>query len=145
MTNMRVHLDYTQLRELAIDLSGAPMRVQFNARKGLRESSKIVDQQMTIDATGHQGNWFGIPGTEYDTPLEKHVSWEFIGDLQTEIGIEAKGAGLLAPIIVFGSVNNDPTYDHTAALRRSMPAILNIFGRQAQDATLTRQHTRGAP
>lgn len=145
MTNMRLRMDATQLRELAIDLRGAPLRMQFGARKGLRESSKIVDKQMTIDATGHQGNWFGIPGTSFDTPLEKHVSWEFIRDLETEIGIEFKGAGKLAHIIVYGSAKNDPVYDHTAAMRRSMPAILNIFGREAEDATLTTQRKRTAP
>ena len=82
-----------EIRELEIDISLAPARVKRNATKVLRRAAELVDEQMTIDAAGHQGNWFGIPGTEYDTPLEKHVSHELLDPLTAEIGIENKGAG----------------------------------------------------
>lgn len=124
MAGSGFHIDDSQLRNLQIDLSGARKRVQFNARSAVKKAAQIVDAGMVVDATGHQGNWFGIVGTSYDTPLEKHVSHELIGPLEAEIGIEYKGAGKLAHIIVFGSVKNPGgAYDHTAALRRSQPKI----------------------
>ena len=91
---------------------------------------------MVVDATGHMGNWYGIPGTEYATPLEEHVSHELIGSLKAEIGIEYEGAGKIAHIIVYGSEKNDPVYDHTKALTRSTPAILKLFADAAEDSVL---------
>ena len=132
-------IDDSELRKLQLDLSGAPLRVQVNASKSVRKGARLVDAQMTVDARGHQGNWFGIPGTGYETPLEKHVSHEMLGPLSAEIGIEAKGAGKLAHIIVFGSVNNGPVYDHTAAMRRSMPAIENILADAAEESVFGRR------
>lgn len=131
---MRLEIDDSELRQLQLDLSKAPLRVQFNASSAVRRAASIVDAQMVIDATGHQGNWFGIPGTSYDTPLEKHVSHEMLGPLEAEIGIEKKGAGKLAHIIVYGSVNNGPVYDHTAALRRSQPAIDDMLADAAEES-----------
>lgn len=136
---MRIHIDSSELDRLRIDLAGAPFRVQTNASSGVRRSAALVDEGMTLDAAGHQGNWFGIPGTQYDTPLEKHVSHEMLTPLSAEIGIEAKGAGKLAHIIVFGSVNNGPVYDHTAAMRRSMPAIENILADAAEESVFGRR------
>lgn len=134
MTSNRVSLESDDARQLVVDLSKAPGRIQRNASKGIRKSARLVEKQMRVDATGHQGNWFGKPGTAYNTPLEKHVSSEMTGLLSAEIGIENKGAGKLAHIIVFGSVNNAPVYDHTAALRRSVPEIEQIMGAAAESA-----------
>lgn len=136
---MRIHIDDSELKRLQIDLAGAPFRVQTNASSGVRRSAALVDKGMVRDATGHKGNWFGIPGTSYNTPLEKHVSHEMLAPLEAEIGIETKGAGKLAHIIVFGSVNNAPVYDHTAALRRSIPAIENILADAAEESVLGRR------
>lgn len=137
--DVRIHIDDSELDRLAIDLSGAPLRVQFNASSAVRRSAAIVDEGMVQDARGHQGNWFGIPGTSYDTPLEKHVSHELLAPLEAEIGIEQKGAGKLAHIIVFGSVNNAPVYDHTAALRRSIPAIADMLADAAEESVFGRR------
>jgi hypothetical protein len=91
---------------------------------------------MKVDAAGHMGNWFGRHGTEYVTPLPKHVSFEMLSDWEIEAGIENKGAGKLAHIIVFGSVNNAPVYDHTAGLRRTIPFALHELAGVAEDAVL---------
>lgn len=133
---MRVHLDDSELRNLEIDLRGAPGRIQRRGPRTLRKAARIVDAAMKIDATGHKGNWFGKPGTSYNTPLQRHVSHEMLSPWEAEIGIESEGAGKLAHIIVYGSVNNDPTYDHTAALRRSEPKILEMFGDTAEESVL---------
>lgn len=126
-----------EIRELEIDISLAPARVKRNATKVLRRAAELVDEQMTIDAAGHQGNWFGIPGTEYDTPLEKHVSHELLDPLTAEIGIENKGAGKLAHFIVFGAHKaHAPAYDYTAAQRRSTPAIVRMFADAGEESVL---------
>jgi hypothetical protein len=133
---VRIHIDDTELVRLELDLRAAPKRVQFGATKQVMAAAKTIDRQMTIDATGHQGNWFGIPGTEFNTPLELHVSHEMLDRYTAEIGIEMKGAGKLAPIIVYGSVNNAPVYDHMAGPRRVLPKIVEDFADMAEDSVL---------
>jgi hypothetical protein len=133
----KIHMDDSELRNLYVDLRGAPFRVHERARAVLKKGAKIVDAGMTKDAAGHEGNWFGVAGTQYDTHLEKHVSHELITPLSAEIGIEAKGVGKIAHIIAFGSVNNPGgQYDHTAALRRSTPAIERMFADAAEGSVL---------
>lgn len=133
---MSIEIDDRELHQLAVDIGGAPWRVTRNARTALSRSAALVDEQMTIDAYGHRGNWFGRPGTDYATKLDLHVSHELLGNWTADIGIEYKGVGKLAHIIVYGSANNAPVYDHTAALRRSIPQILQKFGEAAEDSVL---------
>lgn len=134
---MRIYIDDSELDQLEIDLSRAPGRLQRKAPQAMR--TKIgprLSKEMKADAAGHEGNWFGKPGTSYVTPLPKHVSHEMVGPLELEAGIEKVGAGKLAHIIVFGSVNNAPVYDHTAALRRTTPYAVNVLADVAEDAVL---------
>jgi hypothetical protein len=91
---------------------------------------------MKDDASGHMGNWFGIPGTSYVTPLPQHVSHQMHGRWAVEAGIEPKGAGKLQNIIVFGSVNNAPVYDHTAAGRRTLPFATRWLRDAAEESVL---------
>jgi len=131
-----VEFDAGELSKLYADLSGAPVRVQFNAGQAVRKGARLIDREMKRDARGHEGNYFGRPGTEFATPLENHVSHEMTGPLEAEIGIEAKGAGKIAHIIVFGSANNSPVYDHTAGPRRALPAIEKVMADAAEDSVL---------
>lgn len=134
--SQRRYIDDSELRNLEIDISGAPWRVQRNASETVRKGARLIDRGMRKDAAGHQGNYFGIPGTEFDTPLEKHVTHEMVDMFEAEIGIEKKGAGKLAHIIVYGSVNNLPVYDHTAVLRRNKDAIEKMFADAAEESVL---------
>jgi len=137
MARSKIHIDDHELRQLEVDFREAPGRVQRSANRTLDgKVGPMVAKEMRVDATGHQGNWFGIPGTQYDTPLEKHVSHEMVDPWTVEVGIEAKGAGKLAHIIVFGSVNNAPVYDHMAGPRRALPRIERMLGDDAEDAVL---------
>ncbi len=131
---MRIHIEDRELQTLAADMAKAPLRVQFNASAATRRGAELIDEQMTIDARGHQGNWFGIPGTSFSTPMEKHVSHEMLAPLLAEIGIEYEGAGKLAHIIVYGSVNNGPVYDHMAGPRRAMPAVERLMADAAEES-----------
>lgn len=137
MNSIRFNGD--ELHQLQLDLSGAPLRVQTNASSAVRRAAGIIDKQMTVDATGHQGNVFGKVGTEYDTPLQDHVSHEMLSPLRAEIGIEYKGAGKLAHIIAFGSANNAPVYDHMAGPRRALPSVEKVIADAAEDSVFGRK------
>lgn len=139
---MRLHIDDDELRTLELDLSRAPLRIQFGVAEALAtRAAPLVEREMRIDARGHKGNWFGKPGTSYDTPLEKHVSSEMITDNTLEVGIEKNGAGSLAHIIVYGSVNNAPVYDHMAGPRRAMPRVEKAMADQAEEDVLGKDHS----
>lgn len=131
-----IEIDDSQVVRLGLDLSRAPLRVQFGARKVTERGAEVIDRQMTLDAAGHIGNYFGIVGTEYVTPLPEHVSHEWVGDLEQEIGIESKGAGKLAHIIAYGSVNNAPAYDPMAGPLRKIPLILRNYAEMGEESVL---------
>lgn len=132
----RVGFDDRELRQLEVDLRKAPLRTQFNARKAMTKAARVVQREMKRDATGHHGNYFGAPGTEYLTPLAKHVTFDVDGPYSAEIGFEKKGAGNLAHLLVYGSAKNAPVYDHTAALRRSEQEIVYLFADAAERSVL---------
>jgi hypothetical protein len=139
---VRVNIDDDELHTLELDLSRAPLRIQFGVKEALAtRAAPLVEREMRRDATGHQGNWFGKPGTSYDTPLEQHVSSEMIRATTLEVGIEKVGAGKLAHIIVFGSVNNAPVYDHMAGPRRAMPRVVKAMADQAEEDVLGRDRS----
>lgn len=132
-----IEIAYDEVRQLEVDLRGAPLRLQVESRRALaRRVGPLLASAMRRDAAGHQGNYFGIPGTEFTTPLDKHVSHEMVDQDTVEAGIENKGAGRLGNIIARGSVNNAPAYDYMAGPRRSMPLIVEILTGVAEDAVL---------
>lgn len=128
MTRRMFHIDDSELRTLELDISGAPGRIQRNAGVTLRKVGRLVDKQMRVDASGHR----------YLKHLPEAVSHELIDPWTVEIGLGPKKGtqGALAHIIVYGSVNNAPVYDHTAGLRRSLPTIERMFADDAEDAVL---------
>lgn len=127
----------SELKNLEIDLSGTPRRAQRRAQARLAGPvGRKLARAMRIDAAGHRGNYFGKPGTEYITPLDRHVSHEMVGPYEVEAGIENKGAGKLGHIIAYGSIKNAPAYDPGAGPRRVLPSIVNDLADMAEDAML---------
>lgn len=125
------------VKRLAIDLRGAPLRVQLGAARQLNGPvGRLVAREMRKDAAGHRGNWFGKPGTSFDTGLERHVSHEMVDPFELEAGIENKGAGKLGHIIAYGSVNNGPAYDPGAGPRRAMPRVVEMLADMSEDSVL---------
>lgn len=125
------------LERLEVDLRGTPKRTQFRAQQELRgRVGRLLAGEMRKDARNHQGNWFGKPGTSFNTGLERHVSHEMVGPYELEAGIEAKGAGRLGHIIAYGSVNNGPAYDPGAGPRRAVPPILEMLGDAGEETML---------
>jgi hypothetical protein len=129
-------IDDSELRTLRVDLTGAPLRAQLGARSRINRGRIKVEAGMRRDARGITGNWFGKPGTSFDTGLQRHVSSEMLTPLSAEIGIRPGGAGSLAHILTYGSVNNGPAWDHTASLRRATPGIERDIADMGEDATL---------
>lgn len=123
-----VHLDDSELRNLEIDISKAPLRLQFNTRAAMGKAARVVRGQMRLDAAGHR----------HLSHLPTAVTESVYGNWEAEIGLAPqKGTqGALAHIIVYGSVNNAPVYDHTAGLRRAEPRILEIFADAAEESVL---------
>ena len=127
----------SDLDRLVVDLTGTPRRIQRRAAQQLAGPvGRLVAREMRVDAAGHQGNWFGRPGTAYNTPLEKHVSHEMVGPYELEAGIEKKGAGKLGHIIAYGSVNNTPAYDPGAGPRRALPRVVDMLADTAEESML---------
>lgn len=125
------------LKDLEVDLSGTPLRTQFKVQGELRgRSGRRLAGEMRKDARNHQGNWFGRPGTSFNTGLERHVSHEMVGPYEVEAGIEAKGSGKLGAIIAYGSVNNAPAYDPGAGPRRALPVIMEYLGDTGEETML---------
>lgn len=124
------HIDDSELRTLELDISKAPGRIQRNASDVLRKAGRLIDKGMRADASGHRF----LPN------LQNSVSHELLDPWTVEIGLgptgKAKDQGSLAHIIAHGSVNNAPVYDHTAALRRSTPAVVKMFADAAEDSVL---------
>lgn len=128
--------DTSQLKHLEYDLEKAPERVR--SPKGLMAAGRIVAREMRVDATGHKGNYFGKPGTEYLIPTPR-VSSELINDHVVEAGIEAKGVGNLFGIIAYGSTRNAPAYDPGAGPRRAMSRALDEMADHAEDSVFGRR------
>jgi hypothetical protein len=121
-------VDDSELRTLQIDLSEAPGRMQRGGHKTLGRAGDLVNRGMKRDARGHRQ----LPR------LPKSVTNEFIDYWTQEIGLSPipETQGRLAHIIVYGSINNEPVYDHTAALRRETPTILEMFAGEAEEDVL---------
>lgn len=122
-----LEIDDSELRKLQLDLSGAPLRVQFGRTKVVKRGLKYIEMAMKHDAEGHR----------YLKHLPKAVSSEMLTDDMGEAGLGPDGGqGSIAHIIVYGSVNNAPVYDHTAGPRKMIPRILRDFADMGEDAVL---------
>lgn len=119
-----------QLRELELDLSRAPFRVQWGATQLLATRvGPLMADAMRDDAKGHR----------YLPKLPDAVSHEMVSEDTLEVGLEAAGKrhqGSIAHIIVYGSVNNQPVYDHMAGPRRRLPRVERMFADMAEESVL---------
>jgi hypothetical protein len=125
---VRIEIDASELRTLEVDLAGCPIRIQFAAPRVLASRvGPLLDREMRLDARGHR----------YLPNLPNAVTHEMIDPWTVEAGLGPDGdQGSLAHIIVYGSVNNAPVYDHTAALRRAAPRATNWLADVAEESVL---------
>lgn len=133
-----IHIDDSELADLQIDMRKAPARVRANATATLRKASKLVAAGMRADFDGHRGTWFhrSHPHKKI-APVGRFAGYDLTSPLEAEIGIEHRDAGKLAVVLSRPVVRNPvPTVDKNAALRRSEPAILEMFGEVVEESPL---------
>lgn len=123
---MALRWDTSEVDRLAVDLSRAPSRAQRRARHEFSASADRVKFAMKRLASGHR----------FLDQLPDTVGSSRLGELDYEIGFDKVGQGKLANIIVYGSVNNAPVFDHTDALRGELSTLLRHLGDAGEDSVL---------
>lgn len=121
-------VDTSEARRFGVDMSNAPGRLQRAAPRTMRKSALQIKRRMAEDFSGHRK----ARGTELSLEFQQ---LDTLG-LRFEIG-ELDSAGYrwgLAAILAFGTSNNAPVVDHTAALWREAPVMINHLGGDAADA-----------
>lgn len=127
-------IDTRELRELILDFTQAPNRIQRDAPRTMRKYAKKLEQAMKRDARGHRYLPKFAPTMGSRKTDSLGLSWE--------VGFHRRGQGKLAHIIVFGSVNNAPVYDFHGPLHRETPRIFRELGLIAEDDVLELRRTR---
>lgn len=127
MSDVELEIEDEELEELELDLREAPLRMQLGSRKVMKRAAELVDKGMVHDARGHR----------FLPRFPRNISHDS-SDYDAEIGFDrSRGLqGSLVWIILNGSIHNGPIWDYSAALRRSTPEILDMYGQAAEDATL---------
>jgi hypothetical protein len=125
-----VHFDTSQVDRLAVDLSEAPKRLQFAARKTMKRTALEIKRRMQEEFSGHR--------YAEAVPLSLEFRATRADGLGYEIG-ELDSAGPqwgLAAILAYGTSNNAPVADHRKSLREEAPIMLAHLGSDAADAVL---------
>lgn len=125
-------IDTSQVDRLAKDFERAPRRIKREARRTMKRTALEIKRGMKQDFSGHSH----APRVKFSLEFENVVADGRFreGGLAYEIG-ELDSAGPqwgLAAILAFGTSNNAPVLDHTAALRRETPAMLEHLGINAE-------------
>jgi len=125
---MGLHFDTSQVNRLAVDLSEAPKRLQFRARKTMKRSALEIKRRMAKDFSGHRQAG-GVPfSLEFQQLDAAGFAYE-IGELDS-----AGRQWGLAAILAYGTSNNAPVVDHTAGLWREAPVMAMHLGDDAEDS-----------
>lgn len=121
---MDVSVEMDGLDRLVADLGKAGRRATLDAAKVMTKGAVKVRDGMREDFTGHR----------HAPAIPRAVSYSVLG-LSFEVGVDKNGPqGGLGNLLAFGSSKNAAVVDHTAALRREMPAIERYLADVAEDA-----------
>ena len=121
---MDVSIDTSEVNVLAVDFGKAGRKVVLEATKVVAKGAGKVADAMRQDFTGHR----------YAPAIPAAVNYDVRG-LEFEVGVDKRGPqGGLGNILAFGTSNNAPVLDHTASLRRELPAIEKYLGDIGVDA-----------
>jgi hypothetical protein len=124
---MRIEFESTEVDEVGMDLSKAPVRFQRSAPKVLERGALETKRGLQRMASGHR-HLGGLPSA---------VGYDVLTPLHYEIGFDKGGVGSLANIAVYGTSNNAPVMGTPMdALRIELPAIVRHLGEDAEDAVL---------
>jgi hypothetical protein len=119
-------VDVSQVEALARDLERAPRRLKRETRRTMKKSALEVKKGMQRDFRGHS----------YAPSVWRSLEFQPRGEFGYEIGeLDSSGPHWgIAAILAFGTSNNAPVDDHTAALRRETPKMVDYLGQGAEDA-----------
>jgi hypothetical protein len=127
---MGIHIDTSEVDRLAVDLGQAPARIQRTAPAVMKRGALEVLRGMRKDFSGHR--------QARGVPLSLEMEPRDIAGLTWQVG-EVDSAGVqwgLAAILAYGTSNNAPNTDHTAALRREAPVIEHHLADEGENAVL---------
>lgn len=121
-------IDSSEIDRLAVDLAGAPQRMQLRARGTMKRAAVKIKADMREEFSGHRYSG-GVPAS---------LEFEQQGMYRFEVG-ELDSAGPqwgIAAILAYGTSNNAPVADHRASLRREVPFMLRALGKDAEASVL---------
>lgn len=125
---MGVHFDTSEVDRLVVDMSGAPGRMQRRTPRTMKRTALGIKTRMQDEFSGHR-QARGVPlSLEFQQRDRIGLSYE-IGELDSA-GVQWG----LAAILAFGTSNNAPVADHTAALRLETPAMVRHLGNDAEES-----------
>lgn len=130
-----VHVEDREVKELYRDLIEAPGRVQRRVPGVMRKGAVQIKRGMRRDFIESQFSG-GHRGT-YHPHIHKAINFDRISD-GYEIGVDKHQGhqGDLGNILAFGTSHNAPIVDHTAAMYRELPNILDHLGEVAEESVL---------
>lgn len=126
----RWHIDASEVDRLAVDMRGADRRIIEGARPVMKRAAVNVKRRMRRDFSGHKYAG-GVPFSLEFEQTDAHGLGYEIGELDS-----AGRQWGLAAILAYGTSNNAPVVDHTAALRGEAPLLDKHLGDVAEDAVL---------
>ena len=124
MRGRRIYIDASEVNALSVGLAQAPQRMKDAAKDAFASEADGLHSAMRRGAINHR----------YLPKFARELVKDKVTDLHYEVGFRRRNQGLLANIIVFGSVNNDPVYDFYGPLRHRTPYFLNHLGRVMEEA-----------
>jgi hypothetical protein len=136
----RINVDTAQVRRLGNDLGDAAKRLDAKVTKIVRVGAAKIKKGMREDFKaqplhpGPRGARTHVPG------LPPQINYDIAripgAAVRAEIGVDKDGQGNLANFLAFGSSNNPPTVDHTAALHREKPLLIHYLESAAEESVL---------
>lgn len=130
---MSFSIDSSEVDRLAVDMRGADRRVVEGARPVMKRAAMNVKRRMMKDFRGHRYAGAVPFSLEFEQRDRHGLAYE-IGELDS-----AGRQWGLAAILAYGTSNNAPVVDHTAALRNESGLIQKKLGDVAEDSVLGRE------
>lgn len=127
---MGFHIDTSEVDRLVVDMTGADRRVVENSRPVMKRTALEVKRRMMKDFRGHRYAG-GVPYSLEFQQTDAHGLGFEIGELDS-----AGRQWGIAAILAYGTSNNAPNVDHTAALRGEAPVMAEHLADVAEDSVL---------
>lgn len=110
---MDVSITADGLDRLVVDLGHAGRKATIESMKVMAKAASKIRDGMREDFTGHN----------HAPSIPRAIDYTVRG-LSIEVGVNKSGPqGALGNLLAFGSSKNAAVVDHTAALRRELPAL----------------------